>query len=114
MGGGFGPQSWEGFGFHISEASGSKTTGGVSVAELESHFRERFGDYSKFDQFMDYGETFKKDNVPFLIAQWEAGQDTWYSLFVLSKASHYVIELTSLRAPTGNSKTLPKLEQRMS
>jgi len=123
--GGFGPQSWEGFGFHISQASASKTTGGISVAQLESHFRERFGDYSKFDQFMDYGvtlftydlspyaEEFKKDNVPFLVAQWEAGQDTWYSLFVLSKASHYVIELTSLRAPTVNS-NLPKLEQRMS
>jgi hypothetical protein len=124
--GGFGPQSWEGFGFHISEASASKTTGGVSVAELESHFRERFGDYSKFDQFMDYSvtlftydlqpyaEAFQKDNVPFLVAQWEAGQDTWYSLFVLSKASHYVIELASPRAPTVNSQTLPKLEQRMS
>merc|ERR1719160_405142 len=124
--GGFGPQSWEGFGFHISEASASKTTGGIKVSELESHFRERFGDYSKFDQFMDYSVTlftydlkpyadaFKKDNVPFLVAQWEAGQDTWYSLFVLSKASHYVIEPTSLRAPTVNTQTLPKLEQRMS
>jgi len=50
------------------------------------------------------------------IGQWEAGQskDTWYSLFVLSKASHYVIELTSLRKPTANSETFPELEQRMS
>jgi hypothetical protein len=125
--GGFGPQSWEGFGFHISGASASKTTGGISVAELESHFRERFGDYSKFDQFMDYGVTvftydlqpyadaFEKDSVPFFVAQWDAAQtqDTWYSLFFLAKASHYVIELTSTRAPTVISKTLPKLEQRM-
>jgi len=123
-----GPQSWEGFGFHISGATASKTTGGISVADLESHFRERIGDYSKFDQFMDYSvslftydlqpyaDAFKKDSVPFYVAQWEAGQtkDTWYSLFFLVNASSYVIELTSPRAPTMDSKTLPKLEQRMS
>jgi len=126
--GGFGPQSWEGFGIHISGASASKTTGGITVADLESHFRERFGDYSKFDQFMDYGVTFftydlqtyadafKEDRVPFFVAQWEAEKtkDTWYSLFFLANASHYVIELTSAREPTLDSKTLPKLEQRMS
>jgi hypothetical protein len=124
----FGPQSWEGFGMHISGASASKTTGGISVAELESHFRERFGDYSKFDQFMDYGVTFftydlqtyadafKKDGVPFFVAEWEVEKtkDTWYSLFFLANASHYVIELASARQPTLDLKTLPKLEQRMS
>jgi hypothetical protein len=126
--GGFGPQSWEGFGFHISQASASQTTGGLSVSTLEGHFRERFSDYSKFDQFMDYGVTlfthdlqpyvdaFKSDKVPFFIAQWAAGQtkDTWYSLFFLSEASHYVIELTSARGPNVDSKTLPNIEQRMS
>jgi len=126
--GGFGPQTWEGFGFHISGASASKTTGGISVSQLESHFRERFGDYSRFDQFMDYSVTlftyslqpyadaFKKDGVPFFVAQWEAGQtnDVWFSLFFLTNASHYVIELTSPREPTVDAKTLPKLEQRMS
>merc|ERR1711948_211444 len=45
-----------------------------------------------------YADAFKKDGVPFFVA----------------KASHYVIELTSARQPTGDSKTLPKLEQRMS
>jgi hypothetical protein len=126
--GGFGPQSWEGFGVHISQASASKTTGGLSVSTLEGHFRDRFGDYSKFDQFMDYGVTlftydlqpyvdaFKTDNVPFFVGQWDAAQtkDTWYSLFFLAKASHYVIELTSARGPSVDSVTLPKLEQRMS
>jgi hypothetical protein len=126
--GGFGPQSWEGFGFHISGATASKTTGGISVAELETHFHDRFGDFSKFDQFMDYSVTlftydlqpyadaFKKDSVLFFVAQWEAGEtkDKWYSLFFLVNASHYVIELTSPRAPTVASKTLPRLEQRMS
>jgi hypothetical protein len=126
--GGFGPQTWEGFGMHISEASASKTTGGISVQELENHFRQRFGDFSKFDQFMDYSATFftydlqpyvdafKKDGVPFFMSQWEAGQtkDTWYSMFFLVNASHYVVELTSAREPSVDSKALPKLEQRMS
>merc|ERR1712137_661887 len=126
--GGFGPQTWEGFGIHISGASASKTTGGISVEELESNFRKRFGDYTEFDQFMDYGVTFftydlqpyvdafKKDKVPFLVAQWDTEQtsDTWYSLFFLANASHYVIELTSARKPSVDAATLPKLEQRMS
>jgi hypothetical protein len=126
--GGFGPQTWEGFGIHISGASASKTTGGISVAELESRFRERFGDYSKYDQFMDYGVTFftydlqpyadafKKDGVPFFLAQWNAEQtsDTWYSLFFLANASHYVMELTSARKPAVDVETVPQIEQRMS
>merc|ERR1712039_637774 len=63
-----------------------------------------------------YADAFKKDGVPFFVAEWEAAQtkETWYSLFFLAKASHYVIELTSARQPTVDSKTLPKLEQRMS
>merc|ERR1712113_1083494 len=61
-------------------------------------------------------DAFKKDGVPFFVAEWSAAQsgDTWYSLFFLAEASHYVIELTSARQPTVDSKTLPKLEQRMS
>merc|ERR1711988_901982 len=62
------------------------------------------------------GDAFKQDGIPFFVAEWEAAQtkETWYSLFFLAKASHYVIELTSARQPTVDSKTLPKLEQRMS
>jgi len=130
--GGMGPQDWEGFGCHISQASGSKTTGGIEPSVLEGHFRDRFGDYSKFDQFMDYSVTFfaydlqpyvdafKKDSVPFLVAQWTAEQtnDMWYSLFFLTKASHFVFELTSAKAPdlgfVGSGASLPTLEQRMS
>merc|ERR1712039_639607 len=118
--GGFGPQSWEGFGMHISGASASKTTGGISVSQLEGHFRDRFGDYSKFDQFMDYGVTFftydlqtyadafKKDGIPFFVAEWEAAQtkDTWYSLFFLAKATlstRQVGQFSQLAMRTGRS-----------
>jgi len=63
-----------------------------------------------------YVDAFKKDGVPFFVAQWEAEKtkDPWYSLFFLANASHYVIELTSAREPSLDSKILPKLEQRMS
>jgi hypothetical protein len=125
--GGFGPQQWEGFGIHISQVTTAKTTGGITVPELEGHFRERFGDFSEFDQFMDYGVTFftydlqpyvnefKKDGIPFFIGQWAAAQTNqmWYSLFFLTNASHYVFELTSPRAPSVDSRVFPTLEQRM-
>merc|ERR1712190_210740 len=52
----------------------------------------------------------------FFLAEWEAKetQDTWYSLFFLANASHYVIELASPRAPSMGSQALPKIDQRMS
>jgi hypothetical protein len=123
--GGFGPQSWEGFGIHITDVSSAKTTGGISVSTLESHFKARLGDLKAFDQFMDYGLTFftaslqpyqdafTKDDVPFFLGQWEAGSDTWYSLIFLVKSSHYVIEIVSHEKPTFNG-ALPEMEQRMS
>merc|ERR1712050_420718 len=63
-----------------------------------------------------YADALKEDRVPFFVAQWEVEKtkETWYSLFFLANASHYVLELTSPREPTLDSKTLPKLEQRMS
>jgi hypothetical protein len=126
--GGQGPQTWEGFGIHISEVTTAKTTGGITVPELESHFRERFGDYSEFDQFMDYSvtfftydlqpyvDTFKQDSIPFFVGQWTSEQtkEIWYSLFFLANASHYVLELTSPRKPSVDSRAFPTLEQRMS
>merc|ERR1712093_949513 len=59
-----------------------------------------------------YADAFKKDGVPFFVAQWEAEKtkDTWYSLFFLANAPHYVIELASARQPTLDLKTLPKLD----
>jgi len=124
--GGMGPQTWEGFGIHITDVSTAKTTGGIPVSTLEDHFKARLGDLKAFDQFMDYSATFftatlqpyidafTKDSVPHLVAQWETDdKDTWYSVIFLVKASHYVIELVSHEKPTAAS-GLPQLEQRMS
>merc|ERR1719238_585810 len=126
--GGMGPQSWEGFGIHLPQLPDTKTTGGISVADLEGHFKARLGDHSEFDQFMDYSVTFftydlkpyvdsfTKDGVPFFLGQWEAQQtkDTWYSLIFLVRDSSYVIELVSAAQPSTESANLPQIEQRMS
>lgn len=125
--GGFGPQTWEGFGIHNPDVTSAKTTGGIPVSELEQHYRDRLGDFSSFDQFMDYSitfftvdlqsyhDTFKKDNIPFLLAQWETSEkDTWYSLIFNVNRSAHVIELVSNKKPSGSSESLPQLEQRMS
>jgi len=124
--GGFGPQTWEGFGIHITDVSTSKTTGGIPVSDLEDHFQLRLGDHKSYDQFMDYSVTFftatlqpyidafTNDSVPHLVAQWETDdKDTWYSVIFLVKSSHYVIELVSHEKPSTAS-DLPQLEQRMS
>jgi hypothetical protein len=123
--GGFGPQSWEGFGIHLPDVQTAKTTGGLSVDELKEHYLSRFGDFSEFDAFMDYSVTFftydlqhyvdsfAADGVKHFLGQWSDGKDTWYSLVVNVPGSTYVIELVSLMKPTGAS-NLPKIEQRMS
>jgi hypothetical protein len=123
--GGQGPQTWEGFGIHITEVVEAKTTGGISVSQLETDFKNRLGDHSKFDQFMDYSVTFftydlqpyiaafKADGVSHFVGQWTQNSDTWYSLIFLVKNSHYVIELVSTIKPSGAT-SLPQMEQRMS
>lgn len=125
--GGQGPQSWEGFGIHITDVTSAKTTGGITVAELSNKFEQRFGDFSTFDSFMDYSVTFftydlqpyadafKADGVPFFTGQWQDSEtkDQWYSLIFRVASSHYVIELVSAQKPTVNSE-MPQMEQRMS
>jgi hypothetical protein len=123
--GGFGPQTWEGFGIHITDVTSAKTTGGITVTKLESDFKARLGDHSTFDQFMDYSDTFftydlqpyveafKADGVSHFLGQWQHSTDTWYSLIFLVESSHKVIELVSTIKPSGAS-SLPQMEQRMS
>jgi len=123
--GGQGPQSWEGFGMHITDVTTAKTTGGITVSKLESDFKARLGDHSAFDQFMDYSVThftydlqpyidaFKADGVSHFVGQWQHEKETWYSLIFLVRSSHYVVELVSTIKPSGAS-SLPQMEQRMS
>jgi len=124
--GGQGPQSWEGFGIHLPDVLAAKTTGGISVAELEAKYAARIGDHSKFDAFMDYStsfftydlqhyiDAFKADNVQHFLGQWtDASKRQWYSIIFLVPQSSYVIELISMHSSVEAS-SLPELEQRMS
>jgi hypothetical protein len=119
--------NWEGFAIHMADVT-ANTTGGIPVEQLESHFHERLGDFSAYDQFMDYRVTFfthdlqpyygafVRDGVPCFLAQWveEHTGKTWYSLFFLVHSSFYIIELTSTVKPDVGYTRLPQIEQRMS
>jgi len=124
--GGQGPQSWEGFGIHLPNVLSSKTTGGVTVDELEAKYAARIGDHSEFDAFMDYStafftydlqhyiDVFTADNVKHFLGQWTDGSKRqWYSMIFLVPQSSYVIELVSMQASVEAS-SLPEMEQRMS
>jgi hypothetical protein len=121
-----GPQSWEGFGIHLPDVTAAKTTGGISVDELEAKYASRLGDHSEFDAFMDYStafytydlqhyiDIFKADDVQHFLGQWKDGSSRqWYSMIFLVPQSSYVIELISMQASVGAS-SLPEMEQRMS
>merc|ERR1711998_709145 len=123
--GGQGPQSWEGFGIHLPNVVAAKTTGGISVDELEAKYAARLGDHSSFDAFMDYStafwtydlqhyiDIFKADGIKYFLGQWKDGSSRqWYSMIFLVPQSTYVIELISQHA-TGAS-SAPEIEQRMS
>merc|ERR1719352_1441223 len=71
-----------GFGLHLVSVPGHKTSGGLTVGEVESHFAEKLGDMSKFDSFMDYNvvlattalqsikSQFDSDGVKYLTGTW--------------------------------------------
>jgi len=123
--GGRGPQSWEGFGIHQPDVQAAKTTGGLSVDDLEKKYIARLGDHSVMDAFMDYSATFftydlqsyldafKADGIQHFTGQWLDGKDTWYSLIFRVPGGTYVLELVSKVKPSGVS-SMPQIEQRMS
>lgn len=108
-----GPQSYEGFGLHLVDVTGSKTTGALNISQLEDHWTARLGDMSTFDAFMDYNvvlfagddlpnyaKAMSADGVKFLSASWkDASADTWYSLIVHVPHSQMIIELVSKTSP---------------
>lgn len=123
-----GPQSYEGFGLHLVDVTGSKTTGGIDVATLESHYTARLT-MEKYDAFMDYNvvlfagdelpayaKAMAADNVKFLSASWKASSgDTWYSVIVHVPSTQMVIELVGASSPGAEYESaMATLEARMS
>jgi len=94
-----------GFGLHLVNVSKSKTTGGLSVAQVEALFAEKLSGMKSFDSFMDfnamfyttglkaYYEQFQADGVPTYVTTWSYNQTTWTSVFVQVPNSMMIIEL---------------------
>merc|ERR1719337_61812 len=122
-----GPMPGNGFGLHLVSVPGHKTTGGLTVEEVESHFAEKLGDMSKFDSFMDfnvvfatsslqsYKSAFDRDGVKYLVGSWSNSEGQQYSsLLVQVPGSQLILELvqkTSLMLTDGQSPV--EMEQRV-
>jgi hypothetical protein len=112
---------------HLVSVPGHKTTGGLTVEEVESHFNEKLGDMSKFDSFMDYNavlaaeslqslkSAFDSDGVKYLVGSWADSSGNQYSsILVQVPGSQLILELvqkTSLVLAEGE--TAVQLEQRV-
>merc|ERR1711959_646273 len=117
-----------GFGLHLVSVPGHKTTGGLSVEEVEAHFNEKLGDMSKFDSFMDfnvvfatsslqaYKSAFEADGVKYLVGTWsDNGGKSYSSIIVQVPDSQLILELvqqTSLTLAAGEPAPV-QLEQRV-
>jgi hypothetical protein len=110
----------------LPDVDAARTTGGITVDELFAKYVSRFGDFSKFDAFMDYSVTFytsdlqhyidlfQTDSIKHFLGQWQDGSSrTWYSMIFQVPQSTYVIELVGQNKPSAAS-DLPEMEQRMS
>jgi len=103
-----------GFGMHFVNVSQSKTTGGMSVAEIEAEFTTKLGDMSTFDSFMDfnamfyttglaaYKATFEADGVGMYTTTWEYDSKTWTSIFIHVPNTQLVLELAQDTTLEGN------------
>jgi hypothetical protein len=100
-----GAPAGNGFGMHLVNVSKSRTTGGMSVAEVEAQFTSKLGDMSTFDSFMDfnamfyttglaaYKKAFEADGVGMFVTTWTYNSKTWTSLFIHVPNTQLVLEL---------------------
>jgi len=122
-----GPSPGNGFGLHLVSVPGHKTTGGVTVEEVESHFAAKLGSMSAFDSFMDfnvvfatsslqsYKSAFDKDGVKYLAGTWTDSSNSQYSsILVQIPGSQLIFELVQKTSLTYEAGQLPvELEQRV-
>jgi len=122
-----GPMPGNGFGLHLVAVPGHKTTGGMTVDEVEAKFNEKFGDMSKFDSFMDYNaplatkslqalkSQFDKDGVKYLTATWSDTSGSQYSsILVQVSGSQLILQLCQKGSLTlAEGETAVQLEQQV-
>ena len=77
-------------GLHLVNCSTNIQPGGMTTAEVEAEFAAKFGDLSRYDQFMDYNvglltvdldayvQAFDADGVPYLPIEWADGDGSTY------------------------------------
>jgi hypothetical protein len=116
-----------GFGLHLVSVPGHKTSGGLTVEEVESHFAEKLGSMSTFDSFMDfnvvfatsslqsYKSAFDRDGVKYLAGTWSDSSNSQYSsILVQVPGSQLILELVQKTSLTYTDGQAPvELEQRV-
>lgn len=121
-----GPSPGNGFGLHLVSVPGHKTTGGLTVEEVESHFTEKLGDMSKFDSFMDYSvvlattalqsikSQFDSDGVKYLTGSWSNSNGQQYtSILVQVSGSQLILELVQKGSVLTEGENSVQMEQRV-
>jgi len=120
-----GPPPGNGFGLHLVSVPGHKTTGGLSIEEVEGHFAEKLGDMSNFDSFMDfnvvfatsalssYKAAFDRDGVKYLPGTWSDAQNQQYSSIIVQiPGSQLILELVQQTSLFSDGQAV-QLEQRV-
>ena len=115
------------FGIHLVNTTAHWTTGGMTVAHVESIVDAKLGELDGFDSFLDYSlviyvsslaslvQQFKQDGVPYLAFGFDdplAAGNHWWGVFVRVPESLMTLELVSR---SRKARSLPlQLETRVS
>merc|ERR1712048_1116099 len=112
---------------HLVSVPGHKTSGGLTIEEVEAHFQAKLGDMTTFDSFMDYNvvfatnslqsykTAFDQDKVKYLVGIWSDSQSNQYSSIIVQvPGSQLILELVQKASLTFTEEQVPiELEQRV-
>merc|ERR1712137_890217 len=116
-----------GFGLHLVSVPGHKTSGGLTIEEVEANFKAKLGEMTTFDSFMDYNvvlatnslQTYKaafdRDGVKYLVGTWSDSQNSQYSSIIVQvPGSQLILELVQKTSLMLTEDQIPvQLEQRV-
>ena len=121
----YGPN--EGFGLHLIAVSAHKTTGGMTVREVEALVAAKLENMSVFDGWMEFNvglytsdldsyiELWDSEVVPYLAAKWQAPLDgTMHSVFLHVPKSQMIVEVIGKSRALDLRTGVVHLEQRLS
>merc|ERR1712137_350927 len=116
-----------GFGLHLVSVPGHKTSGGLTIEEVEANFKAKLGEMTTFDSFMDYNvvfatnslQTYKaafdRDGVKYLVGTWSDSQNSQFSSIIVQvPGSQLILELVQKTSLMLTEDQIPvQLEQRV-